>query len=82
MEAIPKLREELRRMQIVVLTMEADPALVQAARRAGALGYVLKESAETELVDAVRHAAAGRAYINRRLAAQLVADRMRRDAAD
>ena len=82
LEAIPKLREAAPRTQIVVLTMEANPAFVRAARRAGAVGYVLKESADAELVQAVRRAAAGETYINRRLAATLVADRTRRDGPD
>ena len=73
LEAIPALRAEAADTQIVVLTMEDDPALVRAARRAGALGYVLKEAADAELVDAVRRAAAGERYLNRRLAAQLIA---------
>lgn len=75
LEAIPALRTEAPDTQIVVLTMEDDPSLVRAARRAGALGYVLKESADEELVDAVRCAAAGEQYLNRRLAARLIAQR-------
>lgn len=75
LEAIPKLRTEAPSTQIVVLTMEDDPSLVRAARRAGALGYVLKESADTDLVDAVRRAAAGHPYLNRSLAAKLIAAR-------
>ena len=82
LDAIPKLRAEAPEMQIVVLTMEADPALVRAARRAGALGYVLKESADADLVAAVRRAVAGEGYLNRQLAARLVADRTRRDGPD
>ena len=75
LEAIPALREEAPGTQIVVLTMEDDPALVRAARRAGALGYVLKESADADLVSAVRRAAAGEPYLNRQLAARLIAAR-------
>ena len=75
LEAIPALREEAPGTQIVVLTMEDDPALVRSARRAGALGYVLKESADADLVSAVRRAAAGEPYLNRQLAARLIAAR-------
>src|SRR5262249_24319266 len=39
---------------VVVLTMQNDPAFAREALRAGALGYVLKEAADTQLVDAVR----------------------------
>jgi two-component system, NarL family, response regulator NreC len=73
LQAIPGLRAEAPETQIVVLTMEDEPSLVRAARRAGALGYVLKEAADSDLVDAVRRAAAGERYLNRRLAARLIA---------
>ncbi len=74
LEAIPRLRAESPETQIVVLTMQADSGSVRAARQAGALGYVLKEAADTELVEAVRRAAAGESYLNRRIASRLVAD--------
>ena len=44
--------------------MQQDPAFAREAMRAGALGYVLKHSAGTELVDAVRAAAVGETYLN------------------
>lgn len=72
LEAIPKLRAEVPDTQIVVLTMQADAATVRAARMAGALGYVLKEAAGAELVEAVHRAAAGERYINRAVASSLV----------
>jgi two-component system, NarL family, response regulator NreC len=72
--AIPALRAAAPDTQIVVLTMEYQPAYVREARRAGALGYVLKEAADSELAEAVRRAAAGAGYLNRRLAERLVAD--------
>ena len=43
-----------------MLTMQNEPAYARQALSAGALGYVLKEAAETELVEAVRRAAGGR----------------------
>lgn len=82
LDAIPALRAQAPNTEIVVLTMEGDPAFVRAARRAGALGYVLKESADSDLVEAVRRAAAGESYINRRLAARLISERAMRDGPD
>ena len=58
--AIPELREQSPDTAVVVLTMQQDPAFAREAMRAGAIGYVLKQSAGSELVDAVRAAAAGR----------------------
>jgi len=72
--AIPRIRERTPETAIVVLTMQNDPAFAREALRAGALGYVLKESAGTELVQAVRLAAAGESYLNPRLGAQLAAE--------
>ena len=75
--AIPRLRETAPGTQIVVLTMQNDPAFAREALRAGAIGYVLKEAADSELVQAVRLAAEGRTYLNPELGARLAADRRR-----
>jgi two-component system response regulator NreC len=72
--AIPSLREEFPATQIVVLTMQDDPAFAREAMRAGALGYVLKEAADAELVEAVRTAAVGSTYLHPRLGARLAAE--------
>ena len=72
--AIPDLREEFPDTQIVVLTMQDDPAFAREAMRAGALGYVLKEAADAELVEAVKAAAAGGTYLHPRLGARLAAE--------
>ena len=82
LDAIPGLRKEAPDTQIVVLTMRDDLAFVREAREAGALGYVLKEAAGSDLVDAIRRAAAGEQYINRRLAGRLVVERGRRSGWD
>ena len=75
--AIPTLRSEAPDTQIVVLTMRDELALVDAARQSGALGYVLKEEAGSELVTAIRRAAQGEGYINRRLASRIAVQHMR-----
>ena len=72
--AIPRMRESAPDTQIVVLTMQNDPAFAREALRAGATGYVLKEAADTELVQAVRLAAEGRTYLNPELGARLAAE--------
>ena len=74
LEAIPKLREEFPAMQIVVLTMQDEPAYARAALGAGALGYVLKEAADAELIEAVQAAADGEPYLNPRLGARVAAE--------
>jgi two-component system response regulator NreC len=73
LSAIPRMRAEFPDTQIVVLTMQNDPAFASEALRAGASGYVLKEAADTELVQAVRLAATGRTYLTPELGARLAA---------
>jgi two-component system response regulator NreC len=73
LDAIPQLRAEMPDTHIVVLTMQENPAFAQAALRAGALGYVLKEAADAELMTAVLAAAEGRTYLNPELGAKLAA---------
>jgi two-component system response regulator NreC len=74
LEAIPAIREESPDTQIVVLTMQQDPAFAREALRAGAIGYVLKEAADDELVEAVRRAAVGESYLNPRLGARIASE--------
>jgi two-component system response regulator NreC len=71
LDVIPRLRAEAPETQIVVLTMQDNPAFAQAALRAGAAGYVLKDAADTELMSAVELAAEGRTYLNPELGARL-----------
>jgi two-component system, NarL family, response regulator NreC len=74
LEAIPAIREEAPSTQIVVLTMQQEPAFARHALSAGAIGYVLKEAADDELVEAVRRAAAGESYLNPRLGAHMASE--------
>jgi two-component system, NarL family, response regulator NreC len=73
LEAIPRLLASAPDVAIVVLTMQDDPAFARQALRAGALGFVLKEAAEEELLQAIRNAAAGDTYLNPRLGAKIAA---------
>ena len=71
LEAIPAIRAESPDTQIVVLTMQEEPAFARQALSAGAMGYVLKEAADSELVEAVRRAAVGETYLNPALGARI-----------
>ena len=68
---LPELQHRTPSTQVVILTMQDDAAFARTALSAGARGYVLKESADTELVEAVRAVAAGELFLNPRLGAQL-----------
>jgi two-component system, NarL family, response regulator NreC len=58
---------------IVTLTRHADDAYLQELLRAGVSGYVLKQSAPTELLQAIRAAAAGGQYLDSALTARVTA---------
>jgi two-component system, NarL family, response regulator NreC len=73
LDAIPGLRQRAPETQIVVLTMQSDAAFAHAALGAGALGYVLKDAADAELLAAVSQASEGRSYVNPQLGAKLAA---------
>jgi two-component system response regulator NreC len=74
LEAIPAIRAESPETQIVVLTMQDEPQYARQALANGALGYVLKEAADAELVEAVLRAAVGEGYLNPRLGARVAAE--------
>jgi two-component system response regulator NreC len=71
--AIRRLRAEVPTTEIVVLTMEESPAFARQAIDAGAIGFVLKDHADAELLTAVRRAAAGDEYVSPRVEAALEA---------
>ena len=73
LEAIPAIREQAPDTAIVVLTMQDSPAFARRALQAGAVGYVLKEAADEELLGAIRLTRDGETYLNPKLGARLAA---------
>jgi two-component system, NarL family, response regulator NreC len=71
-EAIPAVLQSVPSAKVLVLSMQDDPQYLREAFDAGAAGYVLKEAADTEVVDAVRAVAAGERYVHPALGARLV----------
>ena len=71
--ATRKLRQLQPKAAIVTLTRHTDDAYLQELLRAGVSGYVLKQSAPVELLQAIRAAAAGRQYIDSALTARVTA---------
>lgn len=80
LDLIPKITERFPEMAVLVLTMQDDPAYVEQSLNAGAKGYVLKEAADTELLNALKAVAEGKSYLEPTLAAQLVGDKSRTDS--
>ena len=72
-EATPAVLKEAKDAKVVVLSLQDDPRYVREALSAGADGYLLKEAAEAEVVDAVREVMNGGRYVHPVLGARLVA---------
>jgi two-component system response regulator NreC len=72
-DAAPEILAAAPHAQILVLSMQDDPSYVRQAFGAGASGYLLKEAADDELVQAVREVAAGNHYVHPALGARLAA---------
>ena len=66
-DASLRLKARFPAMKILALTMHANPEMVQLALQAGIDGYLLKESAATELVKALQQLTCGRRYISAEL---------------
>jgi len=73
LDVLAEIRKADPATHVVILTMEADPAMARHALAAGAVGYVLKEAADTELVEAIRRAVAGSSYLDPSLGALVAA---------
>ncbi|OZI31199.1 DNA-binding response regulator [Bordetella genomosp. 10] len=73
-ELIRQIRDEFPRLPILVLTMHGEQQYAVRALKAGASGYLTKESAAAELVAAVRKVASGGVYLNMDIAEKIARD--------
>lgn len=71
-EAVGQIKKTDPHIKVVFLTMHPDVTYATRAFEAGALGYVLKHSAPSELVTAVREALKGRTYATPMIAGELL----------
>lgn len=62
--AIPTLRTELPETEIVIISLDGDMAVIQEATAVGALACVSTSATAEELVEAIRRAASGQAYLS------------------
>jgi DNA-binding NarL/FixJ family response regulator len=72
LDAARQLKSIMPEAKVVFLTVNEDPDLAAAAIRAGASGYLLKNSAASELLQAIDEAVRGRTYITPLIARGLV----------
>lgn len=74
-DLIRQIRAEYPKVPILVLTMHGEQQYVARAIKAGAAGYLTKDSASEELVQAVRKVAMGGRYLSRALAENIAFER-------
>lgn len=72
LKATEKLKEVCPQVKVLTLSRHADDGYIQQLLRAGASGYVLKQSASSELIHAIRAVAAGGKYLDPKLAAKIM----------
>ena len=72
LDLVKSLQAEFPKLPLLVLSAHPEDQYAVRVVRAGALGYLTKESAEADLVDAVRRVAAGKRFLTRTLAEALL----------
>ena len=80
-EATRQIKRRLPDTRVLVLSMHADEAYVTQILQAGATGYLLKDSADVDLLQAVEEAANGRSFFSPAIARAMLDD-YRRQATD
>ena len=73
-EATRRIRERAPHAHVLALSVHRDNVYVREMVRAGAEGYLLKESADTDLLAAVRAVAEGNSYLSPEIAGALLKD--------
>jgi len=71
MDLIKRLRSDFPRLRVLVLTMHTSDQFAMRAFRSGASGFLTKDSAATQLVQAIRKVATGGAYVPPELAERM-----------
>jgi two-component system, NarL family, response regulator NreC len=76
-EAAKRIAEERVKTAVVILSMHSDESYILKALRAGARGYLLKDSAETDLIQAIRAVCVGKAFFSPAVSRVLADDYLR-----
>ena len=78
LEATSRIVRESTKTQVVALTMHSSEEYVYSCLKAGAKGYLLKESASSDLVQAIRVLRAGGTYLHPSISVQVVSEYLKR----
>ena len=73
-EVLKRIREQRTVIKVIMLTVESDIKTIHKAIDIGADGYMLKDSAGTEIVDAIKTVYKGEKYIDKSLVSLLFSD--------
>jgi len=82
LEATAEIRRRGLPSQVIVVTSVIEEAAVTAVIKAGAIGYLLKDTEADELRRAIKAAAAGRAQLSPQIAARLLVETQSPDSPD
>lgn len=77
-EACRQIHDSLLGTQVIMLSMHSDEGYVLRALKAGAKGYMLKDSAEADLASAIRAVTAGKSFFSPAVSKILLEDYMRK----
>jgi DNA-binding NarL/FixJ family response regulator len=81
-EATQQITSTLPHTRVMILSIHFTSVHIQRALQAGAMGYLLKESAGEEVVEAIRTVHEGRRYLSRKIAETVVEDYVRQGGGD
>ncbi len=73
-DILKQIKSEFPRLPVLILSMHAEDVFATRALRAGAAGYMQKESSPEELLDAIRRIAGGGSYLSPAMAERLATD--------
>jgi two-component system, NarL family, response regulator NreC len=76
-EAAQRIVEALPNTAVIILSMHSDEGYVLRALRSGAKGYLVKDSAEGDLIEAIKAVSQGKAFFSPEVSKMLVEDYVR-----
>jgi DNA-binding NarL/FixJ family response regulator len=77
-EAMRRIHAQCPSVRVIILSMYSSTEHIYQALQAGARGYLLKEAAGAEVIDAVRAVQIGRRYLSRKISEAVLTDYLRR----
>ncbi|MCB9360800.1 MAG: response regulator transcription factor [Flavobacteriales bacterium] len=78
-EATQVITDKYRNINVLALTMHIEETYISNMLKAGALGYILKESNKNELIDAIKSVASGKKYYSNEVSVTLINSLMSED---